>query len=78
MRPQKGEGNAPCIDLSQLLAAAAHFLGRGPELIAQHTALDPVGNTAVVAVIAPGGIGYPALLKRCLDGQLGQSRPGAG
>jgi tetratricopeptide (TPR) repeat protein len=58
---------APRIDLAHLPAGAEHFLGRGPELAALDAAWSQPG-TAVVELIAPGGTGKTALVKRWLDG----------
>jgi hypothetical protein len=55
------------IDLSHLPAGAEHFLGRQPELAALETAWTQPG-TALVELIAPGGTGKTALVKRWLDG----------
>ncbi len=52
-------------------AGAEHFLGRGPELAALDAAWagdSKAPKTAVVELIAPGGTGKTALVKRWLDG----------
>jgi len=56
------------VDLHQLPAGAEHFLGRGPELAALDAAWSPGSGIAVVELIAPGGTGKTALVKRWLDG----------
>lgn len=56
------------IDLSHLPAGAEHFLGRGRELEALDAAWTQPGS-AIVELIAPGGTGKTALVKRWLDSQ---------
>jgi hypothetical protein len=63
-----GAEPSPRIDLGHLPAGAQHFLGRGPELAALDTAWAEAARTAVVELIAPGGTGKTALVKRWLDG----------
>jgi len=58
----------PRIDLHHLPADAEHFLGRAPELEALDTAWAEGSATSVVELIAPGGTGKTALVKRWLDG----------
>lgn len=55
------------IDLTHLPAGAPHFLGREPELAALDAAWASAGQTALVELIAPGGTGKTALVKRWLD-----------
>ncbi len=59
----------PRVDLRQLPAGAEHFLGRGPELALLDAAWVPGSGSAVVEVIAPGGTGKTALVKRWLAAQ---------
>jgi len=59
---------APQVDLSHLPAGAEHFLGRGPELTALNAAWTEGSATSMVELIAPGGTGKTALVKRWLDG----------
>ncbi|PXX77737.1 TIR domain-containing protein [Rivihabitans pingtungensis] len=60
--------NAPIrTDLTHLPAGAAHFLGREHELAALDAAWASAGNTALVELIAPGGTGKTALVKRWLE-----------
>ena len=54
-------------DLTHLPAGAAHFLGRDNELAALDAAWASAGNTALVELIAPGGTGKTALVKRWLE-----------
>lgn len=51
----------------KLPAGATHFLGRDEELAELDAAWADSGGTAVVTLIAPGGVGKTALLKRWLD-----------
>ncbi len=65
--PSTGQ-NAPIrTDLTHLPAGAAHFLGRDNELAALDAAWASAGNTALVELIAPGGTGKTALVKRWLE-----------
>jgi tetratricopeptide (TPR) repeat protein len=63
-----GEGTATRIkvDLSHLPAGAPHFLAREQEL-AQLDAAWADEHCAIVQLIAPGGVGKTALVKRWLD-----------
>ena len=61
------EDHGPYLDLTHLPAGAEHFLGRQPELDALDTAWSPDSGIAVVELIAPGGTGKTALVKRWLD-----------
>ncbi|MCK6437143.1 hypothetical protein [Rivihabitans pingtungensis] len=54
-------------DLTHLPAGAAHFLGRDDELAALDAAWASAGKTALVELIAPGGAGKTALVKRWLE-----------
>jgi hypothetical protein len=56
------------IDLTHLPAGAENFLGRGAELADLDTAWAAGSGIAVVELIAPGGTGKTALMKRWLDG----------
>ena len=58
----------PRIDLSHLPAGAPHFLGREAELAALDAAWAVGSNVSVVTLIAPGGSGKTALVKRWLEG----------
>ncbi|WP_295439092.1 TIR and AAA domain-containing protein [uncultured Thiodictyon sp.] len=65
-----GTAPAPRIDLSKLPAGAPDFLGRGPELAMLDAAWsgDQAGaGVHIVTLIAPGGVGKTALVKRWLD-----------
>jgi len=66
-RPDPGAGKAPRVDLAHLPAGAEHFLARKPELEALDRAWVDGDKTAVVELIAPGGTGKTALVKRWLD-----------
>jgi hypothetical protein len=55
------------IDLTHIPAGAAHFLGRDDELARLDAAWDSAGKTALLELIAPGGTGKTALVKRWLD-----------
>ncbi len=68
----------PRVDLNHLPAGAEHFLGRQPELAALDSAWAPGSGIAVVEVIAPGGTGKTALVKRWLDGLKHREWGGAG
>jgi tetratricopeptide (TPR) repeat protein len=57
----------PKIDLTKLPAGAADFLGRGAELQLLDDAWADGGHTQVVELVAPGGVGKTALVKRWLD-----------
>jgi len=65
----------PRIDLSHLPAGAPHFLGREAELAELDTAWDSAREsnggtspiTAIVELVAPGGTGKTALVKRWVD-----------
>jgi hypothetical protein len=67
--PGGADAGRPSVDLSHLPAGAEHFLGRGPELAALAAARTPGSGIAVVEVIAPGGTGKTALIKRWLEAQ---------
>lgn len=54
-------------DLTHLPVGAAHFLGREHELAALDAAWASAGKTALVELIAPGGTGKTALVKRWLE-----------
>lgn len=58
---------APKIDLTKLPAGAADFLGRVDELKLLDDAWADGGRTQVVELVAPGGVGKTALVKRWLD-----------
>jgi len=64
------DSKTPRIDLSQLPAGAEHFLGRVPELAALDAAWAEGSATSVMELIAPGGTGKTALVKRWLDCRL--------
>lgn len=55
------------IDLTKLPAGAADFLGREAELKLLDKAWADGGHTQVVELVAPGGVGKTALVKRWLD-----------
>lgn len=55
------------IDLTHLPAGAEHFLGRIDELAALDAAWASSGHTAIVELIAPGGVGKTSLVKRWLE-----------
>jgi hypothetical protein len=55
------------IDLTKLPAGAADFLGRVAELKLLDDAWADGGYTQVVELVAPGGVGKTALVKRWLD-----------
>jgi tetratricopeptide (TPR) repeat protein len=75
---QRHRDRAPArIDLHHLPAGAEHFLGRGPELAALDAAWAPGSGIAVVELIAPGGTGKTALVKRWLDGLKARGWGGA-
>jgi hypothetical protein len=65
----------PRIDISHLPAGAPHFLGREAELAELDTAWDSAREsnggtspiTAIVELVAPGGTGKTALVKRWVD-----------
>ncbi len=57
----------PKIDLTKLPAGAADFLGRVDELKLLDDAWADTGHTQVVELVAPGGVGKTALVKRWLD-----------
>ena len=61
-----GDDDIPT-DLTHLPAGAAHFLGREHELAALDAAWASAGKTALVELIAPGGTGKTALVKRWLE-----------
>ncbi len=54
-------------DLTKLPAGAADFLGRVDELKLLDDAWADAGHTQVVELVAPGGVGKTALVKRWLD-----------
>jgi hypothetical protein len=62
-----GQNKAPQIDLTKLPAGAADFLGREAELKLLDDAWADAGRTQVVELVAPGGVGKTALVKRWLD-----------
>ena len=74
----RGTDAPPRIDLTHLPAGAPHFPGREVELAALdaalHTARPDVeagtGRTAIVELVAPGGTGKTALIKRWLEGLM--------
>ncbi len=74
---RRRDGNAPRVDLSQLPVGAGHFLGRGPELAALDAAWVPGSGSAIVEIIAPGGTGKTALVKRWLAAQRAAGWGGA-
>ena len=55
------------IDLFNLPAGASDFLGREAELTLLDEAWADAGRTQVVELVAPGGVGKTALVKRWLD-----------
>ncbi len=55
------------IDLTKLPAGTADFLGREAELKLLDDAWADAGHTQVVELVAPGGVGKTALVKRWLD-----------
>lgn len=57
----------PRIDLSHLPKGADHFLGREEELALLDQAWADTGHTHIVELIAPGGTGKTALVKKWLD-----------
>ena len=60
----------PVVDLSRLPAGAPDFCGRGPELAFLDTAWsgdDAAADVHIVVLVAPGGVGKTALVKRWLD-----------
>lgn len=67
----------PRIDLIHLPAGAEHFLGRDAELTSLDAAWASSGKTAIVELIAPGGTGKTALVKRWLDGMKASGWRGA-
>jgi hypothetical protein len=67
----------PRIDLSHLPAGADHFLGRQTELAALDTAWADSGRSQILSLIAPGGVGKTALVKRWLEGFQGDAWRGA-
>jgi hypothetical protein len=56
----------PLIDLSHLPPGAEHFLARDLELAALDAAWD--GGIPLITLIAPGGVGKTALVRRWLAG----------
>ena len=62
-----GQHNALRIDLSKLPAGAADFLGREDELKLLDDAWANAGRTQIVELVAFGGVGKTALVKRWLD-----------
>jgi len=65
-----GTAPAPRIDLAKLPAGAPDFLGRGPELAMLDAAWSGDQGGAglqILTLIAPGGVGKTALVKRWLD-----------
>ena len=71
------DNKAPRIDLTHLPAGAEHFLGRQPELAVLDAAWSAGSGIAVVELIAPGGTGKTALVKRWLDRQRAADWGGA-
>ncbi len=65
------------IDLTHLPEGAPHFLGREQELQQLDDAWANPGRTAIVTIIAAGGVGKTALTKRWLDGLRAQHWLGA-
>jgi len=65
------------IDLTHLPAGAEHFFGREAELAALDAAWADGGRTHIVELIAPGGVGKTALLKRWLERMKADSWRGA-
>lgn len=57
----------PRIDLTHLPEGAEHFLGRKTELAELDAAWADGGHTHIVELIAPGGTGKTALVKRWLE-----------
>lgn len=76
-RPSCGNPPPDKIDLTHLPAGAQHFLGREADLANLDAAWESGGGTAVVELIAPGGTGKTALVKRWLDGLRDQGWRGA-
>ena len=66
-KPDDGNHDDIRTDLTHLPAGAAHFLGREHELAALDAAWASAGKTALVELIAPGGTGKTALVKRWLE-----------
>ncbi|WP_158281736.1 DUF4062 domain-containing protein [Rivihabitans pingtungensis] len=66
-KPDDGDHDDIRTDLTHLPAGAAHFLGREHELAALDAAWASAGKTALVELIAPGGAGKTALVKRWLE-----------
>ncbi|WP_295426853.1 TIR domain-containing protein [uncultured Thiodictyon sp.] len=68
---EKTQPQRPRVEIARLPAGAAHFLGREEELRMLDAAWSSEGDAAglqVVALVAPGGVGKTALIKRWLDG----------
>lgn len=57
----------PKVDLSKLPAGASDFLGRDTELTLLDKAWADQGRTQMVELVAAGGVGKTALIKRWLD-----------
>ena len=66
-KPDDGGNDDIPTDLTHLPAGAAHFLGRDNELATLDAAWASAGKTALVELIAPGGTGKTALVKRWLE-----------
>lgn len=75
--PGGEEARPPRIDLTHLPAGAPHFLGREAELQQLDAAWAANGQTAIVTIIAPGGVGKTALTKKWLDGLRTENFRGA-
>lgn len=74
---QTVENDLPKINLAHLPAGAEHFFGRDDELAALDAAWADGGKTHIVELIAPGGVGKTALLKRWLALMLADNWRGA-
>ncbi len=74
------EPQAAKIDLTHLPSGAEHFLGRAPELLALNAAWADGGapRVSVVELIAPGGTGKTALVKRWVESLKVAEWDGAG
>jgi hypothetical protein len=64
-RPATAE--QPRIELRNLPRGAEHFLGRSAELAALDRAWEESGRMEVVELVAPGGVGKTALVRRWLE-----------
>lgn len=72
-----GGADALRIDLTHLPDGAEHFLGRTVELAQLDAAWVTAGGSAIVELIAPGGVGKTSLVKRWLDKLRADSWRGA-